>query len=535
MWILLGASLIILQIATSFCEMRKTIKVEKYPFPRGGDPAARYILDAGDQKEVTVCLKFRTFAYNEGFGCPFAMTTECNEGPENKSCVDWFTWHYCIGWKTGMEDDGKQAGHTEIYFSHDNQTAQEQSIQMAEKTRWHFNLYEDWLDLFEWQSACYAVSVIKRKELLYVNGKFIQGYEWPKKFRKGWGDYPLLLKVMGGWRGEVTDLNIYDSAFEKEEMISWTTSCETPAEGEILSWKPEIYNLTNNNDTETVISEVALEYLCSSHEESILEMFDSGVGKSPAMSEEICERLNGQLNLIPMNEEKAFAMNKEFEEYAVKVNITWLGIWVGGRADMNGTKMIEATGGNSQIYPEGGKWVVRDPNTDDILGIPFLHQPTGHTYAKLTQECFVCYAAYNTNGNVSSFNGKFCKGVSDCINGFGCSSQKCERSDIGYALMCKFQQKLRLRLKGLCKETKVDTDYLLLGYEVLEQGGSQRRKYGGSTGWVLSYDKEHDVWQLKHEHYSHLTLTMEDKDSLPVGVHSWVAANDTCSLGQTVR
>ena len=75
MWILLGASLIILQIATSFCEMRKTIKVEKYPFPRGGDPAARYILDAGDQKEVTVCLKFRTFAYNEGFGCPFDMTT----------------------------------------------------------------------------------------------------------------------------------------------------------------------------------------------------------------------------------------------------------------------------------------------------------------------------------------------------------------------------------------------------------------------------------------------------------------------------
>ena len=101
--------------------------------------------------------------------------------------------------------------------------------------------------------------------------------------------------------------------------------------------------------------------------------------------------------------------------------------------------------------------------------------------------------------------------------------------------MCKFQKKLRLRLKGLCKESKVDTDYILLGYEVLEKGGGHRRKYGGSTGWLLLHDKEDDFWRLKHEDYPDLTLTMEDKDTLPVGVHSWQAANDTCSLGQTVR
>ena len=529
--------ILLLQITMSLGEMRRTIKVEKYPFPRGGDPAARYILEAGDQKEVTVCLKFRTFAYNEGFGCPFAMTTECNEGPENKSCVDWFTWHYCIGWKTGMEDDGKQAGHTEIYFSHDNQTAQEQSIQMAEKTRWHFNLYEDWLDLFEWQSACYAVSVIKRKELLYVNGKFIQGYEWPKKFRKGWGDYPLLLKVMGGWRGELTDLNIYDSAFEKEEMISWTTSCETPAEGEILSWKPEIYNLTNNNDTETVISEVSTDDLCLNREETVLEIFDNGLGKSPAMSEDTCARLNGQLNLYPVNEEKALAMAKEYEEYLVKVNISWVGLWVAGRSDIEGTEFVKSKEGY-QFYPKGGKWIVKDPYTGDSLGTPFGLQRATQTYAKPTQECISCthgIHGYTSEKNVSSFCANnihsFCGAR---ISSF-CNPQKCERSDIDWGLICKFQRKLRLRLKGLCKETKVDTNYLLLGYEVLEQGGKHRRKYGGSTGWVLSYDKEQDAWQFNHQHYSQLTLTMEDKDALPVGIHSWVVANDTCSLGQMAR
>ena len=55
MWKLVSASLLMaLIIKQSRCEMRKTIKVEKYPFPRGGEAAARYTLEAGDQKEVTV-------------------------------------------------------------------------------------------------------------------------------------------------------------------------------------------------------------------------------------------------------------------------------------------------------------------------------------------------------------------------------------------------------------------------------------------------------------------------------------------------
>ena len=87
--------------------------------------------------------------------------------------------------------------------------------------------------------------------------------------------------------------------------------------------------------------------------------------------------------------------------------------------------------------------------------------------------------------------------------------------------------------KGLCEESKVDTDYLLLGYETMEP--KQKRSYGGSTGWVLSHYKEEDMWQLNHPYYPHLTLTMEEKDSLPVGIHSWLAGNNTCNLGKTSR
>ena len=76
---------------------------------------------------------------------------------------------------------------------------------------------------------------------------------------------------------------------------------------------------------------------------------------------------------------------------------------------------------------------------------------------------------------------------------------------------------------------------MLLGYEVLDKGVDSKRKYGGSTGWVLAHDKDRDLWQVQHHHYPFLTISMEDKDSLPVGIHQWVVANDTCNLGQTAR
>ena len=69
----------------------------------------------------------------------------------------------------------------------------------------------------------------------------------------------------------------------------------------------------------------------------------------------------------------------------------------------------------------------------------------------------------------------------------------------------------------------MDTDYLLLGYEVLDHGGGHRRKYGGSTGWLLAHNKEREEGQLQHHYYPDLTLNMEEKDILPVGLHSWRA------------
>ena len=159
---------VLLLISSSLCEMQKTIKVEKLPFPWFGFPlghAANLSLDVGDKKEVTLCMKFRTFAYNEGYGQPFKVYREC---PEGELCEDNFSWDFMVGWKTGMEEDGKQAIQTILTFSHDNQTSYEQVLQRVEKAQWHSVLLDDWIELFEWQSACYSWSVIEKRELLFV-------------------------------------------------------------------------------------------------------------------------------------------------------------------------------------------------------------------------------------------------------------------------------------------------------------------------------------------------------------------------------
>ena len=83
------------------------------------------------------------------------------------------------------------------------------------------------------------------------------------------------------------------STFDFKAPPYWTTSCDEPAKGEILAWSPEKFDLTNtdtdnNNDTETILSEVAASDLCSKQDEdqNILEMFANHVGKSPMESEE---------------------------------------------------------------------------------------------------------------------------------------------------------------------------------------------------------------------------------------------------------
>ena len=388
---------ILLQTSYCLCQMRKTIKVEKLPFPSAGwgDRAANLSLNVGDQKEVTLCFKFRTFAYNEGSSNPFSISSEC---PDGQTCADSFGWMFQIKWKSGRDKHGKQAVTAFSSFRQDNPIYNYETVlQRTEKPFLHNGLFEDWIDLFEWQSLCYSWSVLKKKEVLYINGKFILGFNWSKQFKRGWSDYPLRLNLMENWRGEATDLNIYDSFFEEAELVSWTTSCGVPEKGRILSWEPEDYTLTNNEEIETVISEVASDDLCLNQKEGIdvFEIFDNGLEKSAFQAELGCQRLNGQLVMTPTNEKEAHEILKHFREYAIKKNFTggerskYLNYRLGGRSDLEGTEFMETDDGYN-FYPKGGKYVLKDPSTDIILGTQFAAEPSAGTYSEPTEMCFYC-------------------------------------------------------------------------------------------------------------------------------------------------
>ena len=371
---------------------KKTIRVEKYPFPFKWEPAFKTIMNVGDKKEATICLKFRTFRYNEGFGDPFFIRSFCPEDRLGYTCEDRFYWEYGVGWKTGLEDDNKQAGYSGIHISHGNLSETEEQSLRASKTRWHFHLYEKSLDLFEWQSVCYSLSIIQKKELIFINGKFLHGYKFSKQFEKGWGNDPIEINLATNWVGEITDFNIYDSAFDKEQMISWTTSCNEPELGELFPWDTLLFNFTNTDEISVAIGEANTKDLCLKETDGnyVLELFSDGVLKSWGMSAELCERLNGRLSLVPQIETEAFALLKEHIDYVTAVNVTYTIFWLGGRAFINETELEETEEGY-QVYPKGGKWVIQDPYSGNVLGKPFVVSNTAHTYSKVTQECVTCY------------------------------------------------------------------------------------------------------------------------------------------------
>ena len=59
------------------------------------------------------------------------------------------------------------------------------------------------------------------------------------------------------------------------------------------------------------------------------------------------------------------------------------------------------------------------------------------------------------------------------------------------------------------------------------------RDYVGPKGWIISKNNEEKRWKMTHYHYTELSLTILDQDSLPLGRHKWLVENDVCNEGKT--
>ena len=109
--------------------------------------------------------------------------------------------------------------------------------------------------------------------------------------------------------------------------------------------------------------------------------------------------------------------------------------------------------------------------------------------------------------------------------------------------ICVFSNEPKFNIRGLCKDAVMDTQYKLgkhgpggLGQGPFYQQSetAHTRSYVGPKGWVIARDPFDKTWRMTHYHYKDKTLTMLDKDMLPLGRHKWLIENNVCSEGKTI-
>ena len=98
------------------------------------------------------------------------------------------------------------------------------------------------------------------------------------------------------------------------------------------------------------------------------------------------------------------------------------------------------------------------------------------------------------------------------------------------------------RIRGLCKEAVMDTQYKLanhkpttldIEYKPDNWGDDNTRSYVGPKGWIIAMNHTEREWKITHYHYTDQSLTMMDTDVLPLGRHKWKIENNVCNEGET--
>ena len=188
------------------------LSMKNIPFPSSREYAAAINVEyKKDIPEFTVCYRFQIESYNDN---EFDLIKA--KDMDNTIYMD------RIGWQTGMEKDGFQAG--VVYFKRNIPGGG-----LAKKrfpSFHHYNLARN-IDISKWTHMCTSYSSILHRMHMYQDGLYVYSYDYIDE-----QEDPLPLntfhKVLIGknMRGLYTDVNIYSSYFDDKEMISWTTGCD---------------------------------------------------------------------------------------------------------------------------------------------------------------------------------------------------------------------------------------------------------------------------------------------------------------------
>ena len=268
----------------------------------------------------------------------------------------------------------------------------------------------------------------------------------------------------------------------------------------------------------------------------VLEVITDPYDKTNADVVDRCLRLNGELMPVPQTEAEDALMDKVLWDYMSKKTANNLSvvinspdvvtIMVAGNTRINNQEF--STFSREQTYSANGLLELVHPMKGQPLNpykqgeIVMKQMGTFYNYPQL------CLRGWNSRKK--PIMGQFYHQRTQSLF----TNQPCTMK-LNDDFICLFTKEPTFRIRGLCKNAVMDTQYKLAEHKPgkVKSKKQDTRGYVGPKGWVISRNKTDKRWRMTHYHYTHLTLTMLDQDSLPLGRPKWMVDNNACQEGQT--
>ena len=421
-----------------------------------------------------------------------------------------------------------------------------------------------------WIHMCSSYSSKLNKIQIFQDGLKVYSFHY-----KDPQDIPLptntfeMTKLCRNMRGLISDVNIYSTFFDEDSTRSLTLSCGE-MQGDIFKWDASKVNITQDADSQLEVtieimdkSEICLQTdmkptaqepsksarmsnkkrynqpskFKASYVDYVLEVITDPFAKDNPEAVDRCLRLNGELMPLPQTKEEEAFFDKTVWDYMnkrIENNISLVAdeatalpcIWFAGQ-----TAIIEeefSTFSREMTFANNGVMELFNPTTGVKIDpykqgeIVISQQATFYNYPQ------VCCMGYNSRINpiIGNF---FQERTKSIIENTLCTMRRFDD------YICMFLTEPTFRLRGLCKNAVMDTQYKLAEHKpgTLTQGKQDTREYVGPKGWTISRNRTDKKWRMSHYYYTDLTLTMLDQDALPVGKHKWLVENNACKEGQT--
>ena len=475
-----------------------------------------------------------------------------------------------MAYLTGFDLDGLQASLTYLVRDIPDGGIGNRSFPV-----WHHGVLPRFMETGKWFHFCLAYSSIEHIMHRYQDDHKMFSFHYTDTIVRPFP--PTLfdnLSLGKNLRGLITDLNIYSGFFTEEEMKAWTTSCKHD-DGDIFAWAPNKVTMIKDDDGKNVSfikldqSEVCPDPNQTTKKQKtvkstegggkknfkpktknhktfvglVLELIEHNEPKNNAEAKDMCYRLNGELMTIPQNEEEAKLLAKMFNDFILKKvsnNQTYLNenqfhiiYYVAGEVEGDGKDMY--TSPREQAYAENGETTYFHPITGvKINPIKSMMRPDYATNPRFVKQCLRCFNGMN---NKDSSDFWWWRKTTWCLPTI------CSQLNVAGPI-CQFEKEPTFKLRGLCKDALMDTQYKLASPEPLdlsksalyhdyEYRGKHIRGFVGPKGWVISRNKTNDKWMMTHYHYTDNTLTMMNTNNLPFGRHKWRIENNICNEGKT--